>query len=167
MAGGNGGAPGPNPSSLESHDHYPAGIKPISLRITYTESKLSDYVEIKRSNGSLCIELGPPLFDIVRKAGKLNNLKNELKKGLGLIGISGIITYFNETILEYAGKVLPVGLLPKTAGIGAAAYVLKILWDKNKLILGYIHHASIDEIPQWMGLVDEAQETQGIAVDGN
>lgn len=156
--------PGPDPSTLEACDHLPAGIKPMTLRVTYTDSKLSDYVALKRSNGQVCIELGPPLFGIVSKAGKLNNLKNELKEALAAIGLAGLLAHFSDTVMNYARDLLPHAALPETAGLGAAAYVLKKLWDKRKLILGYIHHASIDELPSWMGMVEEAKKNPDISV---
>lgn len=156
---------GPDPSTLEARDHLPAGIKPMTLRVTYTDSKLSDYVRLKRSDGQVCIELGPLLFGIVSKAGKFNNLKNELKEALAAIGLSGILIHFSNTVMNYARDLLPHAALPEPAGLGAVAYVLKKLWDANKLILGYIHHASIDELPNWMGMVEEAKKNPGTNVN--
>lgn len=165
MADGSDNSPGPDPSTLKTHDHLPEGIKPMSLRVTYTESSLSDYVSLKRSNGSLCIELGPPLFGVVSKAGKLNRLKNELKEALTAIGISGIIAHFSDTVMTYARDILPQTVLPETIGLGAAVYALKKLWEKGKLMLGYIQHASIDELNSWMGLVEKAKQNPNIGVN--
>lgn len=165
MADGTDDSPGPDPSTLESRDHLPAGIKPMNLRVTYTDSNLSDYVALKRSNGALCIELGPPLFGIVSKAGKLNDLKNELKEALATIGLSGIATRFSDTVMDYARELLPQSAVPETVGLGAAAYVLKKLWDRGKLMLGYIHHASIDELGSWMGMIEEAKQNPDISVN--
>jgi hypothetical protein len=165
MQDGTDNSPGPDPSTLETRDHLPAGIKPVTLRVTYTESDLSDYVALKRSDGTLCIELGPPLFGIVRKAGKLNGLKNELKEALSAIGLSGIIAHFSDTVMNYARDLLPQTALPETVGLGAAAYVLKKLWDKGKLMLGYIHHASIDELGNWMGMIEKAKQNSDITVN--
>jgi hypothetical protein len=160
-------SPGPDPSTLEARDHLPGGIKPMTLRVTYTDSNLSDYVTLKRSNGALCIELGPPLFGIVSKAGKLNGLKNELREALAAIGLSGIATHFSATVMDYARELLPQSAVPETVGLGAAAYVLKKLWDKGKLMLGYIHHASIDEIGSWMGITEEAKQNPDISVNSS
>lgn len=156
---------GPNPSTLETRDHLPTGVKPMMLRVTYTDSKLSDYVGLKHSDGQLCIELGPPLFGIVSKAGNLNNLKNELKEAIAAIGIGGLLTHFSDTVFEYVRELLPQLTLPETAGLGAVAWALKKLWQKGKLILGYIHHASIDELPSWMGMIDEAKKNSDIIAD--
>jgi len=158
-------SPGPDPSTLETRDHAPAGIKPVNLRVTYTESKLSDYIALNRSNKVLCIELGPPLFDIVRKAGKVNRLKSELKEALAAIGLSGIIEYFSDIVMKYALNLLPHATLPGTVGIGTAAYLLKKLWERGKLILGQIHHASIDELGSWMAMIEEAKQNPNITVN--
>lgn len=164
MPDGTDDSPGPDPSTLETRDHLPAGINPMTLRVTYTDSGLSDYVALKRSNGALCIELGPLLFDIVSKAGKLNGLKNELKEALAATGLSGIATHFSDTVMVYAREILPQSVVPETVGLGAAVYLLKKLWDKRKLMLGYIHHASIDELGSWMGMVEEAKQNPDIGV---
>jgi len=165
MPDGTSNSPGPDPSTLETHDHLPAGIKPVTLRVTYTDSNLSDYVSLKRSNETLCIELGPPLFGTVSKAGKLNGLKNELKEALAAIGLSGIIAHFSDTVMNYARNLLSQTAIPETVGLGAAAYVLKKLWDKGKLMLGYIHHASIDELGSWMGILEKAEQNPEITVN--
>ena len=157
--------PGPDPSTLETHDSPPAGIKPVTLRVPYTDSNLSDYVALTRSNGMLCIEFGPPLFNIVRKAGTINNLKSELNEGLGAIGLSGIMIHFSDTVMDYARHLLPHAMIPETVGLGAAVYVLKKLWDRGKLMLGYIHHASIDEAGSWMGLIEEAKRNPETTVE--
>lgn len=158
-------SPGPDPSTLETHDHVPAGIKPVSLRVTYTESKLSDYVALKRSNGVLCLELGPPLFGIVSKAGKLNELKTELKEALAAIGLSEIVSHFSDTVMKYTLDLFPHDPLPGAVGLGAATYLLKKLWERGKLMLGYIHHASIDELSSWMGLIEQAKQNPDISVN--
>lgn len=165
MADGTDDSPGPDPSSLETRDHLPAGIKPMTLRVTYTDSNLSDYVGLRRSDGTLCIELGPPIFGIVSRAGKLNGLKNELKDALAAIGLFGIVSHFSDTVMDYARELLPQTVLPETVGLGAAAYLLKKLWDRGKLMLGYIHHASIDELGSWMGMVEEAKKNPDINVN--
>lgn len=164
MADGINDSPGPDPSTLETHDHLPSGVSPMTLRVTYTDSNLNDYVALKRTDGKLCIELGPPLFGIVRKAGKINSLKSELKEALAAIGLSGLTAHFSDTVMNYARDLLPQAALPETAGLGAAAYLLKKLWDKGKLILGYIHHASIDELSSWMGMIEEAKQNPDIGV---
>lgn len=158
-------SPGPDPSTLETRDHLPAGIKPMTFRVTYTDSNPSDYVALERSNGALCIELGPPLFSIVNKAGKLNGLKNELKEALAAIGLSEIATHFSDTVMDYARELLSQSAVPETVGLGAAAYVLKKLWARGKLMLGYIHHASTDEFGSWMGMVEEAKQNPDISVN--
>lgn len=155
----------PDLSTLEARDHLPDGIVPLTLRVTYTDSNLSDYVALKRSNRALFIELGPPLFGVVRKAGKLNGLKNELKEALAAIGLSGIAAHFSDTVKAYPGELLPQSAVPETVGLGAAAYVLKKLWDRGKLMLGHIHHASIDELCSWMGMVEEAKQNPDISVN--
>lgn len=164
MPDGTDDSPGPDPSTLETWDQLPAGINPMTLRVTYTDSNLSDYVALKHSNGALCIELGPPLFGMVSKAGKLNGLKNELKEALAAIGLFGIATHFSDTVMVYAREILPQSVVPETVGLGAAAYVLKKLWDKQKLMLGYIHHAPINELGSWMGMVEEAKQNPDIGV---
>lgn len=137
----------------------------MTLRVTYTDSNLSDYVALKHSNGTLCIELGPPLFGIVSKAGRLNGLKNELKEALAAIGLSGIATHFLDTVRHYARDVLPHTAFPETFGLGAAAYVLKKLWDRGMLMLGYIHHASIEELGRWMEMIEKAKQNSDITVN--
>ena len=127
MTDGDDDSPGPNPSSLEARDRLPAGINPMTLRVTCTESNLSDYVPLKRSDGTLCIELGPPLFGVVSGAGKINGLKNELKEALAAVGLSGIVAHFTDTVMEYARELLPQTAVPETVGLGATAYALKIL----------------------------------------
>lgn len=158
-------SPGPDPSTLEARDHVPAGIRPIALRVTYTESKLSDYISLKRSNGALCIELGPPLFGIVRKAGKVRNLKNEIERVLSAIGIAELAEHFSETVMKYALDIFPDATLPGTVALGTATYLLEKLWERGKLMLGYIHHASIDELSSWMGLIEQAKQNTDISVD--
>jgi hypothetical protein len=167
MPDGTDDSPGPGPSTLETRNHLPGGIKPMTLRVTYTDSNLSDYVALKRSNGALCIELGPPLFDIVSKAGKLYGLKNELREAVAAIGLSGIATHFSDTVMDYAREFLPQSAVPETVGLGAAAYVLKKLWDRGKLMLGYIHHASIGEIGSWMGIVEEGKQNPNVSVNSS
>jgi len=164
MPEGNDDSPGPDPSTLEARDSLPAGIKPIALRVTYTDSNLSDYVGLKRSDGTLCIELGPWLFGIVSKAGKLNNLKKELKEALAAIGVSGIFAHFSDKVMDYAREFLPQTAIPEMVGLGAIVYVLKKLWEKGKLMLGYIHHASTDELANWMGLIEEGKQNPDIDV---
>lgn len=159
MTDGDDDSPGPDPSSLEARDHLPAGINPMTLRVTYTDSNLSDYVALKRSDGTLRIELGPPLFGVVSKAGKLNGLKNELKEALAAVGLSGIVAHFSDTVIDYARELLPQTTVPQTVGLGAAAYALKKLWDRGQLMLGYIHHASIDELGNWMGMMEEDRKS--------
>jgi hypothetical protein len=166
MLDGTNDLPGPDPSTLETREHLPAGVNLMTLRVTYTNSDLSDYVVLKRSNGALCIELGPPLFGIVSKAGELNGLKNELKEALAATGLSGIVAHFSDTVMNYARHLLPHTALPETLGcLGAAAYVLKKLWDRGMLMLGYIHHASIGEIGRWMGMMEKAKQTPDITVN--
>lgn len=157
--------PGPDPSSLETRDHLPEGVPPINLRITYTDSKLTDYVALNRSGRQVCIELCPSLFDIVRKAGKVRDLKNELKEAMAAIGIGGIVTHFVDTVMEYAREILPSFSIPEMTGLAAAAYLLKKLWDRGTLMLGIIHHASIDELPSWMGMIKEAKKNPDITVN--
>ncbi len=161
---------GPDPSTLDTVDHYPDGIPPMNLRITYSSTELTDYVNLNRSNGQLCLELGPPLFDLVSKAGSIRNLKNEVEDALTAIGVGQISTHFSETVVEYAQQVLP-SAIPETIGVSAAVYVIKKLWNKQKLILGYIHHASIDELGDWMGMIEAAYEHPDIEAtpkgDGN
>jgi len=158
-------SPGPNPSTLKNYDHVPAGINPVSLRVTYTESKLSDYIALERSNGALCIELGPPLFGIVRKGGKLKNLKNEIERALSAIGLAEIVEHFSETVMKYALDIFPDATLPGTVALGTATYLLEKLWERGKLMLGYIHHASIDELSSWMGLIEQAKQDTDISVE--
>jgi len=165
MANGTNDYPGPDPSTLDTRNHLPAGIKPMTLRVTYTDSNMSDYVALKRSNGSICIELGPPLFNLVSKAGKINGLKNELKEALAAIGLSGIISHFSETVMNYARDILPHITVPETVGLGAAVYVLEKLWDKGKLMLGYIHHASVDGLGSWREIVQEGKQSSDITVN--
>lgn len=155
---------GPDPDSIDTVDHYPDGVMPMTLRITYSSNQLSDYVNLKRDDGTLCLELGPPLFGIVRKAGKINNLKNEVKEALAAIGVGGIVTHFSETVVEFAKHYLPSGAIPETVGIGAAVFLIKKLWDRGKLMLGYIHHASIDELGNWMKMIQNAAEHPDIDV---
>jgi len=157
--------PGPDPTSLENRDNVPAGIRPINLRVTYTDSKLTDYVALKRSGRSLCIELAPPLLGVVRKAGKINNLQKDLKEALAATGLTGIVTHFVDTIMAYARELLPSFSIPEITGLGASCYVLKKLWDRGLLMLGAIHHASIDEIPSWMGMIHEAKKNPDISVN--
>jgi len=164
MPSGPDNSPGPDPSTLEAVDHVPAGIKPMNLRVTYTESKVSDYVALTRSNKVLCIELGPPLFGIVKKAGKYNSLKNELKDALGALSVGEIISHFSETVMKYVLDLDPHASVPGTVGIGTAAYLLKKLWERGKLMLGYIHHASIDELSSWMGMIEAAKENANLTV---
>lgn len=163
MPGDSGGLSGPDPSTLEVPDHVPKGITPISLRIPYTDTKLSDYVNLKRSDG-LCIELGPPLLGIVRKAGHINDLRKEHNEALAAIGVGGIFTHFHGTVMTYARQVLPVDVLPATVGLTAAVYAIKKLWENGLLRLGQIHQASIDELLRWLGLVDEAKKNPDITV---
>jgi len=158
-------SPGPDPSTLEAHDDVPAGIEPISLRVTYTDSKLSDYIALKRSNGALCIEVGPPLFGIVRKAGKVRNLKNEIEAALSAIGLTEVVGHFCDTVMKYVLNLLPDATLPGTVALGTAVYLLEKLWERGKLMLGYIHHASIDELSSWMGLIEQAKQNTDISVE--
>ena len=101
------------------------------------------------------------------KAGKLNGLKNELREAVAAIGLSGIATHFSDTVMDYAREFLPQSAVPETVGLGAAAYVLKKLWDRGKLMLGYIHHASIGEIGSWMGIVEEGKQNPNVSVNSS
>ena len=67
--------------------------------------------------------------------------------------------------MNYARNLLSQTAIPETVGLGAAAYVLKKLWDKGKLMLGYIHHASIDELGSWMGILERAEQNPEVTVN--
>lgn len=156
--------PGPNPSTLEAVDHYPKGVMPISVRVTYSSNSISDYVDLKRSGRQCKLELGDPLFGIVRKAGKVNDLIGELTDALAAIGLGGIVAEFSSAVAEYFNSLLHVPALPEAIGMSTVVYVLRKLYDTGMLTLGYIHQASIDELPNWMGLIDEARENPDLTV---
>jgi hypothetical protein len=49
-------------------------------------------------------------------------------------------------------------------GIGLVTYLLQKLYDAERLVLGIIHQASVDELSSWLGLVEEAKENPDITV---
>jgi len=156
--------PGPDPSSLDSVNHLPQGVMPMTLRVTYTSNSLTDYVHLKRSNGRLTLELGDPLFGVVRKASNVYKLKKELGEVLAAIGMEGLVSHFTSAIAEYVNGLLSVPAFSETIGLGVAAYLLKKMHEAEMLMLGYIHQASIDELPSWKGLVDNARTNSDLQV---
>lgn len=156
--------PGPDPSTLEAVDYTPEGVMPVNLSVSYTSNSVSDYVLLKKENGQYTLELAEPLFGFVRKAGRVNNLKSELEDALTAIGVGGIVSHFTSAVSEYMNSLLPVEALPETIALSTAAYLLKKLYDAGRLRLGYIHHATIDELPSWMAIVNEAKRNPDISV---
>ena len=80
------------------------------------------------------------------------------------IGVAGVEERFRETVAEYANAVLSIPAFTASIGLGVAAYLLKKLYDAERLVLGIIHQASIEELPSWMGLVEEAKNKPDITV---
>lgn len=156
--------PGPDPSTLRALDYVPKGVTPVPLRVTYTSDSVTDYVNLKKSNEQYRLELGDPLFGVVRKAGKVKDIKEELSKALAAIGVGGLVSHFTSVISEYVNLFLPVPAFPDTIGLSLAVYLLEKMYDANLLSLGYIHQASIDELPNWMGLIEKAKGNPDIRV---
>ena len=157
-------SPGPNPSSLQTVDHVPDGLNPISMRITYTSDKVSDYIDLKREGWQIQLELADPLFSIVRKIGKISDFTAEISKALSSIGVAGIGEHFREAVAEYANAVLSIPAFTASISIGVAAYLLTKLYEADLLILSVIHQASIEELPSWKGLIEEAKDHPDITV---
>ncbi|GAA0259910.1 hypothetical protein ACFFQF_20950 [Haladaptatus pallidirubidus] len=157
--------PGPNPSTLETVDYVPEGIMPVALRVTYSTDSVTDYVNLKRSGRQCTLELGDPLFGIVRKAGEINDLIGELTDALAAIGLGSIVSHFSSAVAEYFNSLLHVPALPGTIGLSTVVYVLKKMYDADLLMLGYIHQAPIEELPSWLGLLDEADRNPEITLD--
>jgi len=159
-------SPGPAPSTLRNADRseVPDGVIPVPMRVTYTSSQVSDYINFKRDGWQIRLELYGPLFSIVRKAGRVKDLTAELSTALSSIGVAGVEERFRETVAEYANAVFSVPAFTASITLGVAAYLLKKLYDAERLVLGIIHQASIEELPSWMGLVDEAKENPDITV---
>jgi hypothetical protein len=157
-------SPGPDPSTLRNVDHVPEGINPVPMRITYTANQVSDFINFKRSGWQIRLELAGPLFSIVRKAGKITDLTAELSTALSSVGVAGIEERFHQAVAEYANAVLSVPAFTASIGLGVAVYLLKKLYDAERLVPGVIHQASIEELPSWMGLVEEAKDNPDITV---
>ncbi|WP_338739882.1 hypothetical protein [Haloplanus salilacus] len=104
------------------------------------------------------------MFSIVRKAGKITDLTAELSTALSSIGVAGIEERFREAIAEYANAVFSVPAFTVSITLSVAAYLLKKLYDAERLVLGVIHQASIEELPSWMGLVEEAKNNPDITI---
>jgi len=159
-------SPGPNPSTLRNADHseVPAGVTPVPLRVTYTSSEVSDYINFKQDGWRIRLELYGPLFKLIRKAGRIKDLASELSKALAAVNLPGIGEYFRETVADYANAILSVPAFTASIGLGLAAYLLEKLYNAERLVLGRIHQASSDELPSWLGLVEEAKENPDITV---
>ena len=157
-------SPGPDPSTLRNVNHVPKGIKPVPMRVTYTSNQVSDYINFKRDGWQIRLELAGPLFSIVRKAGKITDLTTELSTALSSIGVAGIEERFCEAIAEYANAVFSVPAFTVSITLSVAAYLLKKLYDAERLVLGVIHQASIEELPSWMGLIEEAKNNPDITI---
>jgi hypothetical protein len=159
-------SPGPDPSTLRNGDssEVPEGVNPVPMRVTYTSGQVSDYINFKRNGWQIRLELAAPLFSIVRKAGRLKDLTSKLSSALSSIGVAGVEERFREAVAEYANAVLSVPVFTASIGLGVAAYLLKKLYDAERLVLGIIHQASIEELPSWMGLVEEAKDNPDITV---
>lgn len=97
--------------------------------------------------GQIFIEFSPTLFGIVSKAGRISELKNEMKEAIVAIGVGSLVIHFHDFVMEDARELLPPFSVPEMAGLGAVAYVLKKMWEKGTLMLGLIHHATTDELP--------------------
>jgi len=52
---------------------------------------------------------------------------------------------------------MSVPALPDEITLATIIYVLEKLYSKNLIRLGYIHQASLEELPQWLGLADQAR----------
>jgi hypothetical protein len=157
--------PGQDPTSLRTADRIPAGIDPRPLRVTYTTNKLADHVALKRTGRVVTLELAEPLLNIVQTAGEINDLKNKIVEALKAISVEGIVSHFTNTIIEYVNAVLPVEAFPKTTGLGLVVYLIGKLYSASMIRLGRIHHASLEEFPRWMGLIEEAKQNPDIDVD--
>lgn len=156
--------PGPDPSTLDTADHVPQGIEPLSMRITYSSNSLSDYIAIDREGLGVRLELAEPLLGVVRKATTASDLVSELQDALAAVSVTGIIEYFKATIAEYANHFLAVPAIPESASFGAIVYLLKKLYDSGFLFLGRIHQASTEELGSWLSLIEEAKEHPDITV---
>lgn len=159
-------SPGPDPSTLRNADRseVPAGVNPAPLRITYTSNEFSDYINFKQDGWEVRLELYGPLFSLMRKAGRIKDLTSELSKALAAINLPGIGEYFRAAVADYANAILSVPAFTASIGLGLAAYLLQKLYDAERLVLGIIHQASFDELPSWLGLVEEAKENPDITV---
>lgn len=155
---------GPNPDSIEVLDYVPAGITPRPLRVTYTTDSVTDYIGLSRSGRQIILELADPLLGIVRRADKVSNLVGELKAALAAIGIEGIVDHFTSVVTEYVNHILPVDAIPGTIGLSVAAYLLRKLSESNLLLVGMIHQASIEELPNWISLIENSTEHPDIDV---
>lgn len=161
-----GSPPGPDPSSLEAVDDVPADFVPLlNLRITYSSDKVSDWVGIHRDGRTVALELADPLLGIVRKIGRINDVRQELESALASIGVGGVVAKFYDAVAEFANQFLPVSAIsPETMGMGLAVYLLGKLYDAGLLMLGQIHQADIEELPRWMEMFDEAERNPDITV---
>jgi len=157
-------SPGPDPSTLRAEDHAPEGINPVPMRITYTSNQVSDYINFERDGWQIRLDFAAPLFEIVRKAGKITDFTAEISAALASIDVAGLEERFREVVAEYANAVLSIPAFTASIGLGVASYLLKKLYDADRLVLGVIHQASIDELPKWMGLVEEAKDNPDISV---
>lgn len=161
---GSNNTPGPDPSTLDTADQAPPGVNPIPMRITYSSDQVSDFVSTKRSGLTLRLELAPPLLNIVRKAGEVRELVDELKSAFAAISIP-ILEHFKSTVVEFANHFLHVPAFSETVGLSTAAYILFKLREKGLLVFGHIHQASIEELGSWMRLIENAKEHPDIDVN--
>lgn len=155
--------PGPDPSTLRNADSAPPGVTPIPMRVTYKTDSPSDWISVEREGYGVRLMLAGPLLSVVRKVGQVNDFKNELSDALNAVGIE-LISEFTEAVAEYANILLPVEGIPLTIGLGTAAYLLKRIHTAGVLALGFIHHASIEELPSWMGMIEKAKQDPDITV---
>ncbi|MCU4801318.1 hypothetical protein OB920_13135 [Halobacteria archaeon HArc-gm2] len=159
-----GSTSGPVPSSLRAVDSHPYDKLPFyNLRITYTTDSVSDWVGIHRDGRQVALELADPLVGVVRRIGQINNLKEELEEAAATIGMTGLLTEFKSAIAEFANQFLPVEAIAASISLRGAVYLLKKLYEKGLLMIGYIHHAPIEEFDRWNGLVEQGKWMSNIA----
>lgn len=136
----------------------------LNFRITYTTNSVSDWVSVYQSDKQVALELANPLLTLIRKLGRVNDLRKELEKAMKAIGVGGLIAQFNKSVAEIANSFLPVNAFAETIPLALAVYLLGKLHDTGLLMLGQIHQADIGELPRWMEFIDEAQRNSDIKV---
>ena len=160
--------PGPDASSLRAVDE--GDIRDdaqvlANLRVTYSTTEISDYVKVGEGEEGGILELAEPLLAPTIGASETEDLEEKLADALSKIELDDITSHFTAAVAEYSSTVFTDRNLSDSIDLEKAAELLDEIDDSGELRLGQIHQASIEELPQWTELGDEAERNPDIDVD--